>query len=736
MIKIVGMNRNIFCFLFTLFAPLLAMAQARTVPTLDDLMWAGATYWNHQPRNTQTAWWGDALVRLDVEEATLLADAKGKKLKGQTPLFTTHQINAVLDTLQYGKVRTVMPAQFPEGDKPLVLLHTPKASFLYDWAAHRIVWLGTRTAGATHTDLNLKSRAQAYVKAHNLYVQTAEGKTLQVSTDGSRQLVYGQSVHRDEFGIHKGTFWSPKGTKLAFYRMDQSMVTDFPLVDIDVTAEQRVAELAPEAYPMAGMPMHKVTVGVFDVSTQQTVWLQAGDPTDRYFTNIAWSPDGQYVYMFELPRSQNRAELVQYDAATGARLRVLYTESNDRFVEPQNPIVFLPWDSSKFIMQSERDGFNHLYLYNTEGKLLRQLTSGSFEVLALLGFNKGNKSIIIRSNESGHIRENLYAVNIKTGKRTLLDNGRGVHNASLSGNGAFLRDTWSTPQDFRVSEIRSTASGKSLLSIDKFDNPWKKFVLPTIESGTLTAADGKTPLYYRIVKPADFDPKKQYPTVVYVYGGPHAVNVKENWNYMARPWELHMANRGYVLFVMDNRGSGDRGFEFESCTHRQLGKIEVADQMQGVAFLKQQPWVDQNRIGVHGWSFGGFMTTNLMLSHPEVFKVGVAGGPVLDWKYYEVMYGERYMDTPQENPEGYAASSMLNKVDQLQGRLQIIVGYNDPVCLLQHSLAFLRAAQDAGKQPDYFVYPNQGHNMMGRDMIHLHHRITRYFDDHLMPLGK
>ena len=259
----------------------------------------------------------------------------------------------------------------------------------------------------------------------------------------------------------------------------------------------------------------------------------------------------------------------------------------------------------------------------------------------------------------------------------------------------------------------------------------KFFMVHMVSCISDKAADGKTDLYYRLVKPVNFDPNKKYPTVVYVYGGPHAHNVEAAWNYLTRPWEVYMAQRGYVVFVVDNRGSENRGFEFESCTHRHLGDIEMQDQLEGVKYLKSLPYVDADRIGVHGWSFGGFMTTNLMCSYPDVFKVGVAGGPVIDWKYYEVMYGERYMDTPQENPEGYASSSLLNKAKNLKGRLQIIVGYNDPTCVMQHSLSFLRACEDAGTQPDYFVYPGDGHNMMGHDMVHLHERITRYFDDYL-----
>lgn len=718
--------------IFALFLPLMTMAQTLKTPTLDDLMWGGKNYWNLVPRNTHTAWWGDALVKTEVERLVLLSDAEGRMLKKPRTLCTLDDLKAALDTTGRNHIRNLIGAIFPDKTRPVVRLYSSREIFVYNWETRKVEWRLKQPHMTDNDDFSDASRSQAYTRDFNLFVQTADGREHQVSTDGSRNLLYGTSVHRDEFGIKKGTFWSPDGTKLAFYRMDQSEVTDFPLVNTMVSADNRIAEAAPEKYPMAGMTSHKVTVGIFSPATGKTVWLDLGDPTDRYFTNLSWSPDGKRIYLFELPRSQKRADLVAYDAETGARLRTLYTETNERFVEPQNPIVFLPWDSKKFILQSERDGFNHLYLFDTEGRMLRQLTSGAFEVLKLYGFNTREKSLIVKTNESGHIRENLYAVDFKSGRRTLLDNGRGVHNAVLSASGRYLRDTWTAPDTYRVSEIIGTSKpAQKLLPLDKFDSPWKEYSIPTVENGTLTAADGKTPLYYRLVKPVGFDPTKKYPTVVYVYGGPHATNVKASWNYQARPWEYHMANKGYVLFVLDNRGSGDRGFEFESCTHRRLGEIEMTDQMKGVDYLKSLPYVDTDRIGVHGWSFGGFMTTNLMLTHNDVFKVGVAGGPVIDWKYYEIMYGERYMETPQSNPEGYAQTSLLNKADRLKGRLQIIVGYNDPVCVLQHSLAFLRACTDAGTQPDYFVYPGQQHNMVGRDMIHLHERITRYFEDYL-----
>ncbi len=706
-------------------APLTQTTQGKKSFTLDDLMWAGKNYWNLQPKNIYASFWGDCLVETEVEEVKLITDEKGRKVYPKT-LFTIAQVNAAIDTAEVGKVYNLMGAKFPYADQSLVFLQTQKVSFLYDWKQEKTVWSQERTAGTQASFFNKESKAEAYVKNWNLYVRTADNQVLPVSTDGTREIQYGLSVHRDEFGIHKGIFWSPKGNLLAFYRMDQTMVSDYPLVDI----EHRVAQLAPEKYPMAGMTSHKVKMGIFNPATKQTIYLQTADPTDRYFTNIAWSPDEKTLYVIEVPRSQDKAELIAYDAQTGARKQVLYTETNKRYVEPMQPIRFLPWDETKFIYESRRDGYNHLYLFDTTGKELKQLTKGEFEVIATLGFNTKTKSIIYQSNEASPIRHNHYAVDVKTGKRTLLDNGRGTHNAALSASGAYLFDRWSAPDAFRRVDLVATSKPKQT-QLHSAESPWKEFNVPEITSGTIKAADGKTDLYYRLVKPVDFDPNKKYPAVVYVYGGPHANNIDESWNYMTRPWEIYMAQRGYVVYVVDNRGSQYRGFEFESVTHRRLGEVEMADQMEGVKFLKSLPYVDANRLGVHGWSFGGFMTTNLMCTYPDVFKVGVAGGPVIDWKYYEVMYGERYMDTPQENPEGYAATSLLNKAKNLKGRLQIIVGYNDPTCVLQHSLAFMRACIDADTQPDYFVYPSQGHNMMGHDMVHLHERITRYFDDYL-----
>ena len=692
--------------------------------TLEDLNYGGTNARHFQPENQWFTWWGDQLMYLDADEGGTM-DAKGNRNR----VFQLKDIGDGWHTAYY--------AEYPYADQPMVLLKNSRQRILYNWETKKTVWTQS-CEGETTADWNKASRAVAYVKDNQLYVRDADNKEHQLTTDGSPSVVYGSAVHRNEFGITTGTFWSPDGKKLAFYRMDQSKVTDYPQVDIDT----RIATCKPDKYPMAGGNTHHVTVGVYDLTTGQTTYLNtpngsvSGDSIATsvpYLTNIAWGPDSKTIYLFELNRDQNDCRLVSYDAATGNRLAELDRETHDKYVEPLHPIQFLPWDNGKFILQSQRDGYNHLYLYSKDGKLIKQLTSGPWVVQEVLGFNTKQKSIIIAANKYHPLHRWLYAVSVKDGKIRELVDTDGVHRGSLSETGAFLVDNWSNPTTPRCIDLLPTASGGSAARTRLLtaSDPWDGYQQPIFECGQLKAADGMTDLYYRMVKPHDFDPAKKYPTVVYVYGGPHAHNIEASWHWYSRSWETYMAQKGYIIFVLDNRGSENRGRDFEQATFRQLGQIEMQDQMKGVDYLRTLPYIDTDRIGVHGWSFGGFMTISLITNYPDVFKVGVAGGPVIDWKWYEVMYGERYMDTPQANPEGYEKTSLLSKAKNLKGKLQIITGYNDDTVVPQHCLSFLKACIEAGTQPDFFVYPGEPHNMRGHASVHLHERITQYFEDYL-----
>lgn len=704
--------------------------------TLDDLLWGGKTVYNLRPESRYLNWWGNTAVETTADEVR-------NALTGET-IVSVEQFNSCLPEKAAHSGHNLT---FPYAGQSIVQHWDGHRRVMVDFKTKQVMLDCTLPRDAQNADFNASSKNTAYTIQGNLYVMDSKGNQQQVShdgsTDGSDNIVYGTSVHRDEFGITKGTFWSPDGEQLAFYRMDQSMVPNYPQVDIT----KRISEIYTDHYPMAGEAGHVVKVGIYNVKTQQTVWLELEGEQDDYHSNISWAPDGKTIYVFELNRDQNDMRLVAYDAQTGKSLRTLLQECDERYVEPLHGLVFLPWDSSKAIMESQRDGFNHLYLVevNTPAEKVTngnstandhvkvtQLTSGNWVVQEFVGFNQKDKALIYRSNESDPRRSCLYSVSIKGGKRTLIGAEDGVHSARLSADGQQVIDSYTSPTVPRSMNLLSTKTGKGQNLLTASD-PWKEkgYNYPEITSGSIKAADGETDLYYRMVKPVDFDASKKYPTVIYVYGGPHAHNVDASWHWGLRGWEAYMAQKGYLLFILDNRGSEWRGKAFEQATFRQLGEIEVQDQMEGVKYLQSLPYVDADRMGVHGWSFGGFMTINLMTTHPEVFKVGVAGGPVIDWKYYEVMYGERYMDTPQQNPEGYAKCSLLGKAKNLKGRLQVITGYEDPTCVQQHTLSFLNACIEAGTQPDFFTYPGEGHNMRGYKQVHLHERITRYFEDYL-----
>lgn len=709
--------------LITLSTTLMAQKQF----TLEDLNFGGTNYKNMTPGDRTLLWWGDRLVHVEASACYTVNPSNGK----ESLLLTAADLNRSIEAAGGDETATLQGAvSFPYPDQPLALVTGTKAYTLYNFKTRRVECRIAKTGNEQAASWNAKSRLLACVTGDNLYVG---GK--QLTTDGSRDIVYGQSVHRNEWNIDGGLFWSPDGKLLAYYRMDQSMVTDYPEVNIPEVDDSthRIATPAPEKYPMAGQASHKVTILVYNTASGRSVQLQAGDPTDRYFTNVAWSPDSKTIYVFELNRDQNDCRLVSYDATTGGKIAELYRETDPKYVEPLHPIVFLPWNADQFILQSQKDGYNHLYLMDKSGHEIKQLTSGKWVVEQLVGFNPQHQSVVIASNELNPLQCNLFAVDLNTGRRTLLGSDTGWHTPALSASGRYLVDKYQAPDVPRHIDIVNVDNGRKLAYYDAPD-PWAGYTVPTYECGTIKAADGVTPLYYRMVKPAHFDPAKKYPTVVYVYGGPHAHNVDAGWHWRSRSWETYMAQRGYVLFILDNRGSENRGRDFEQATYRQLGQEEMKDQMKGVEFLRTLPYVDTTRLGVHGWSFGGFMTISLMTNYPDVFKVGVAGGPVIDWKWYEVMYGERYMDTPQSNPEGYAKTSLLPKAKDLKGKLQIIIGYNDPTVVPQHALTFLKACIEAGTQPDFFTYPGQGHNMRGHQSVHLHERITQYFDDYLKPL--
>lgn len=707
------------------------MAQDKQL-TLHDLVPGGRTYSKFVPRNLkQLQWYGDTYIYAKGD--SLLSAIPGK---AEQVALTLGKLNEALTAAGLKTVGSLPTFSVVGGETPLLVFNSKGHRIHYSCKDNKVVADYRLAEKGANFDYCPANGYIAFTEGNNLRVLSPANSTEPVTTETAEGIVCGQAVHQREFGITKGTFWSPKGSALAFYRMDESMVTTYPLVDNDA----RCAEYVPHKYPMAGMKSHEVTVGVYNLATKQTVWLQTGLPKEKYLTNISWSPDEKSIYIAELNRDQNDMHLVRYSALTGKKEAELFAETDERYVEPLCPLLFLPNNPDQFVWQSEKNGFNHLYLYDTNGKQLKQLTKGEWVVLGVLGFDKKGENLFVSataphpsSSFSYGTPMEVYAwkINIKTGNRTCISQAKGVHRVSVSPSGLYAIDWMSSPAVPRNIDIVRTKDGLSIASLLSAKNPYEGYTMPEVEVGTIKAADGETDLHYRLIKPVGLDENKKYPTIVYVYGGPHSQLVTGDWMNGARGWDLYMAQRGYVVFTVDSRGTGNRGHAFESAIHRNLGVVEMADQMKGVDFLQSLAYVDTDRIGVHGWSYGGFMTTNLMLTHPDVFKVGAAGGPVIDWSNYEIMYGERYMDRPQDNPEGYKNANLKLKAGNLKGHLLLIHGTIDPVVVWQHSLGFLKASVEADTYPDYFVYPGHEHNVIGKDRPHLHEKITRYFDDYL-----
>ena len=562
------------------------------------------------------------------------------------------------------------------------------------------------------------------------------GDTITVAVPEKDGILYGTIVSRNEFGIDKGVFPSPDAQKVAFYRKDESAVTEFPLLDITT----RTGSLRSIRYPMNGMTSEIISLGVYDIASGSTVYMDVTDfSSERYLAGVSWSPDSRRIYIQVLDRPQHTMHLNVYDAASGKFLRTLITEHDDRWVEPSDQIHFIEGRNDLFLYTSYwKSAFRSLYLVDTLGAV-RLLPSASADVKYVA--NNGRSVFYTSSGNSALAEKHLFRIDLKIpakdahrktkfSKPVQLTSGAGWHEISMSPEMDAFADYYTAFKLPREVRVKGTYDGRDSLVYTATD-PLKDYVHGEVEFGTVPSADGRYRNYYRLLRPAGFDPAKKYPVVVYVYGGPHSQMVSDSWLGKIRMWEMYMSSHGYIVYVQDNRGTSERGEAYEKAINRRCGAVEMEDQMVGVKMLSSLPYVDSERIGVHGWSYGGYMTISLMTTYPEVFKVGVAGGPVIDWKWYEVMYGERYMDTPETNPEGFSATSLINKASNLKGKLLICQGMVDNTVVPQHCLNFVQTCIDLGTQLDFFPYPVAEHNVFGPNRVHLMQKVTDYFDDHL-----
>ena len=649
---------------------------------------------------------------LDGYVELVIVDAKTDK----TDRISIADVNAVLKA----ELRWFSGLQWKNSSTFYLVNASDNSYFEYDYKLKTGRKLYSISEDIENGKLEPYSGALAYTQQHNLVVTLPNGDKFNVTDFEDKNIVSGQAIARSEFGITDGIFWSPKGQLLAFYQKNETNVAEYPMLDITKTP----AETSFIKYPMTGQKSEHSRVGIVDLQTKKTVYIQPKGYKEDYLTNLSWTPDEKYVLIAEVNRDQNRMQLQMYEAKTGNFVRTILEEKNDKWVEPEHPAFFHTKSANDFLWLSEKDGFMNVYLCHTEKGFVRQLTQNKWETLGIVGANSSGTEVYFKGTGQSPLDTKLYAVQVSNGKQSELTSDSGTHSASVSFDGAFIFTQYSSSTVSNKAQIFNRKGKQAKLLIES-ENKLDKFNLGNTEIRTLKSEDG-TNLFTRLIKPSNFDSTQKYPVLVYVYGGPHAQLITNSWLNGASLWMYWMAEQGYLVFTLDNRGSAHRGFEFESGIHRQLGKLEVEDQLTGVKYLKSLAYVDSTRLAVHGWSYGGFMTTSLMLKTPGVFTTGVAGGPVTDWKYYEAMYGERYMDTPEQNPTGYEEASLLNKTENLEGKLLLIHGSIDDVVVMQHSHSLIKSFVDNSKQVDFFVYPMHKHNVGGPDRVHLMEKVLTY----------
>jgi dipeptidyl-peptidase-4 len=709
------MKRLSLLILFIAFG-LIAFGQQKTI-NLEDVFKSRKLF----PTNlSQLSWRSNSLFSYTANNSLVSANVKNAKVDTVVNLIT---LNENLKTLKLQEL-TALPKLGWKDEKTIYFFYKLRL-FNFDVKTKKLQQITLTYDKSSNYEYDPQLSKIAYTREDNNVFVSENGNNYQVTFDGGNGIVNGEKVHRNEWGIDKGLFWSPKSNFLAYYRMDESMVTQYPLVDIN----KRVAAVDYIRYPMAGMKSHQVTIGVYNNTSGKSVFLQTGEPKEQFLTNITWSPDEQSVYVFVLNRLQNHLKVNQYDALTGMLIKTLFEEKNSRYVEPQNGMFFLNKDPSKFICLSQRNGWNHLFLMETTSQTVRQLTFGNWVVKDFIGIDSKDEFVYFTANKESPIQTGLYSLELKTGLITCISKEEGTHDGLFSPDYSFVIDRFSNLKKSNKIDLLTT-KGVLLRNLIDSPDPFKDYTLGETSVFTIKNKQN-TDLYCRLIKPANFDSKKKYPVLIYVYGGPHSQLVTNSWLGGAGHFLNYMAQKGYVIFTLDNRGTANRGFEFESCIHRQVGVLEMEDQLEGVKYLKSQPFVDSTRIGLDGWSYGGFMTLTMLLKNPGMFKDATCGGPVVDWKWYEIMYGERYMDRTDENADGYEKSSVLNYVDSLNAPLLIFQGAQDNTVLCQHSQSFVEKCIKAGKLVDYFIFPNHEHNVRGIDRVYLWRKIEQFHEQNL-----
>ncbi len=673
-----------------------------------------------QGREAKTDIWaldvasGERRVLLDSEKIQALAPAAAE------PAGTGSQATGL------GRLT---PQRFQWSPKDDALLFVAQGNlYWFDLKTQAGKRLTSSKDAAEDPKISPDGKKVSFVRSYNLWVvDLATGKETQLTSDGKEELLNGKLdwVYPEELDIRTGYWWSPDSSQIAFLQMDEKSVTRYPIVNfLTYTGESEL-----ERYPKAGDANPVVRVGVISAKGGAPRWMDTGAEKDIYLPRVNWLPDAKQLLIQRMNRAQNKLELILTEAASGKGQTILTEEDKD-WINVHDNLYFFA-DAKRFLWSSERDGFRRLYLYDLSGKLLKQLTSGEWEVTSLVRVDEKKGVVYFNGAEKTLLENHLYRVALEGGAPIRLTKEDGSHGINMSPDAAYYVDTWSTAMaPPRQDLFRADGTRAQVINENKVAE-LAEYTLSPMAFLKVRGADG-TELNASMIKPPDFDASKKYPVLVYLYAGPHAQSVRNAWSGSNFLWHQMMAQKGYIIFTVDNKSASGRGHVSEVIIHRKFGETELADQLAGVAYLKSLPYVDGARIGIWGWSYGGYMTCYAMLNGGEAYKVGFAGAPVTDWRQYDTIYTERYMGLPKDNPQGYKQSSPVTHAAKLKGKLLIAHGTGDDNVHYANTVQLMEEFIKAGKYPEVFFYPGRGHGISDPTArLHLFRKVTQFFLDNL-----
>lgn len=573
----------------------------------------------------------------------------------------------------------------------------------------------------------------AYVFENNVYFyEMATDKTTQVTKDGKQnEIINGATdwVYEEEFSFAPAFFWSPKSDRIAYYRFNETEVKEFSM--------DMYGELYPTQYkfkyPKAGEKNSIVDIFIYDIVANKIAQADLGKETDIYVPRIRWTQNNDILAVMRMNRLQNHLDVLHVNATTG-KATVMLNETSDTYVEITDDKWTFPTNHPDMLWLSEQNGYNHIYRYGIDGKLIGQITSGDFDVLQIVSIDEKNDKIYYLSTEVSPMEKHLYSIGFDGKNKKRLTDVAGTHDVSFSSACTYYIDSYSTFTNPGKTELRKAKTGdleKTLVDNERVTETLKKANMGKTEFFSFKTSEN-VELNGWMIKPKDFSPKKKYPVLMYVYGGPGIQTVTNSWAYSNTMWYHMLAQKGYIVISVDGRGTGGRGAKFKKCTYANLGKLELQDQIEAAKYIKKLPYVNPDRVGIWGWSFGGYMTALCMTKGGDLFKMGISVAPVTNWRFYDTIYTERYLQTPQENAKGYDDNSPINYAKDLQGKYLLVHGAADDNVHFQNSMEWITALVNAGKQFDMMAYPNKNHSIGGgMTRMHLYTKMTDYILNNL-----